>query len=561
MKDIIVSDFLIIRTSTQKRFNRHLINHHSNTLEEKRFEAINELKAVCDNRNFLTGIVFSTEHLYESYEKYFLNADSTNLNKKQRQTIRSLLLYYTRAAYNSTPFNFFTEISQYHLTDETQNGVLNESIYTEPNIFFIRHVFDFIHSNIERFPAVRLKLNESIIEIDDQIEYYYPSVNDITFNKLKKNALVDEFLRIMSLNQTLLFSDLMQKIQAVFSNSDDEITQLIKRFLDLGLLKIHPGFNPLTSDNKLDELTCFLSEIENENEDLSGLIESVKFMKTISESIQNFDSPDLINRKLNSVCNDLLNFFKATANKYGLDNYVFPFKKYNLLYADKIVQKENLTISKDQLKKQLLRIDKMLWKLPVYDTNTVKRKNYFEFFKKTFTGFSKVSLKEFYLKFHKFIEESEAYYQVLIEPVSESKRNFSKELKNILNQLLSESENQSVSLNISDVPMAKNPYSDFLNLKSSHCVYYSLTNENKMALHSISSGYGRAESRFLPILNPDVANNLLKHNLETCSPDIPVEISDYSFFNANLHAELADYEIEVSQGHSYSNKTKKNSLK
>jgi hypothetical protein len=544
-----VVPYLITRTSTQKRID-------SSNSRNTAIKSINEL---CKNSFFLNAIIFSTDYLFESIKKYLPN-DSSSIKKKERQTIKSILNIHSRATYDCTPFNTFTEISISKLKKIKQptfqkNHKQEYFIINEVNLQLIRYILDYISKNIEKFNNISIEVNTNFWLKQNTLNFVTPDQKEIAINSILNTNEIQEIITFINKNKTIKFHEVLSYCVISFNEKTEDVIIFLKELIKLGVLRIRKNYNVL-QPSRLENTIKLLKSIQNESNSLQCLIVPLSKLESLMLNLSLDSNLSFVYEELKEINSKIKLYYIKHCEIQESD---YPFKHYNLIYQD-LINKSVHNFDYNQAFKLATTIENYISKLNFPSLQQLELESMRGYYLKNFKERKKVLVLEFYLLYSNSDEVKLEYKTNLIKAAC-----FKTKYTQLIEDVFKTKIQETYHLGIIHLKLEELPYLSFdecLDLKeqsNSQSVYFSVK-DKEFLIHTFLSGYGRAESRFLNFFDnkiKDIYKTMnTKHNLGRKT----MEFSDFSFFNANLHSELCIAELDLKQEHTYFKDSKKISL-
>lgn len=503
---------------------------------------------------FLHGVIYSSDFLFDATINYLCTEKARP--KKVRQTENGLVKFYNRANYDSTPLNTFTEIKLFEYSPNEYSQSRNNFIFVQPNLFLFQFILDLFRENPEHFQCIRYIVNKSIVSRNDVLRFFSPIRNEIGITTINERFILDIF-KLLREEDFISFSELKKLIQHQFDLDEESVLKLLKTLIFNGFFVFSDAPNLLTSKNKCLVFIEFLNSQMREERNIyfTELIVILNDLNRFIESYTLDSNLMLINNELKRIYSLFSTYFERLSEEIKISSLYFPFKKYNIVYVD-LVDLEPGQLQIKDFDVMLQDIQGLIDCFYFPSEFTLIQGLMKEFFQKTYTNESNVDLIKFYLDFFSDLEDDSERLKImknqrLIE-FEKFELGLRKVLEDYIEQVGVNPEDSFISLK--EINFLKR---NFSNLRNSHSLYFNIIDNGTISINSISDGYGRAESRFIQYFDQKYQDLLCELNRGNHNNHKVFELSDYNFFNANLHNNLAPYEIDYQLNHYYSNTTKK----
>lgn len=506
---------------------------------------------------FLHGIIYSSDFLFDAIIKYLSNEKTRK--KKFKQTRRGVMKFYNRAKYDSTPLSTFTEIKLFELGIKKNLKSKRTKIFVEPNLFLFQFILDFFREYPEHFCGMKYCINKTTLAHNNELRFISSIKNEIGITLTSEEILVHtyEFFKSKS---AINFKDLKIWFQEEFQAPEHKAVNLLKLLISNGFFILSDRPNLLTENNKCEAFINFLKE-QLVDEGTNHISELIDILNNLDELIKKYsleiDIND-VNEKLKVIMTLFNHYFLKLEKCLKIEAINFPFKNYNLIYIDLVDEStEGIEIKDFDLK--INAVQDFIENFYIPSEWGELQRLIDQFYKKNYGDNNKVQFIDFYLKFFAYFEREAHFIDLFKNEKSEKIEVFEHEMKNSLKKFI-EQEKMSFEkkyINLEGILLKK-----YCNdkRKHSHSLYFNLIGDDLISINTISDGYGRAESRFIKYYEKKYQN--VFHNLTNNhhQNETVFELSDYNFFNANLHTNLASSEIDYHLNHYYSEDTYKINL-
>ncbi len=509
-----------------------------------------QLQQLAAQPAFQQGILLSSRSFLQRLQAY-LTKSPESFRKKERQTERSLLQYLSRAAAKCSPFSSFGLLGSW--PSESRELPLSR-IWLNNHI--LAHWMELVAAYPPFFQQFAIELNPSIYRSNDEFVFLVNSRNIESVQRIKADEVVACLYRLMQ-QSSFVFKELIDAALQAIDTTAEDLEAFVRQLIGYGFLQwqwpvsgsdaswIHAFQNMLKSMERDDLL-----------DDLLGLADRLEEMAAL------YPTKGLIERKamLDEMANQLHHFSRQFLSQLaeidqGRHSNDGAFKKFQpqpfQLRTEQLVFEDCTTslhqpFTIDQLQPLLESIQKALpLVVPLYGTSLMRQLS--GFYALQFAKREEVPLLEFY----------EQYYQWTHERESEKDEALERLQLNWLDFMASrvDADDTSVYLKVSDLEQAYAALS-FAAAGSAEkpgamaCLLQPFMAEGQMRayLDACFQGYGRMWSRFFPLFPDQITQAQRQWNQPPGRQLLWAENRDASFFNANIHPALMDYEIGIPGG-------------
>lgn len=523
-----------------------------------------KIKLHLNNATLLQGIGMSSHVFFNSALNYF-DSDGVISYKSEKNIIKSLFVYLTRATCKTSPFSTFTVIflgeNSYEIDLIKVSANKDEfqiSSKYRVNNHFLAYLKKYLVYHIEARYYLLLRLNPTI-KVDGKSLKYIMNIDN--FESLQELE-IDEFLftllnDVFHSNNCIVYNDLINIIINSYEIERSVISKYIDDLIRVGLIEF---FIPISGSNP-DWLNLFARYLDNVRlkTNHSDLISLSNLLKEVQIVLQKLRTSDYIenNRFIKELYERVSSFFYSTSsnskvladldvkpNSFYLSDSLsdFKVKAESFIYEDSYMKIKSF-INYSKFKDWSSLVSVLFSYLSDFDFNRYKRSSFYDFFVKNYSINDKIPLLDFYQNLLK----SEGKNILFNNPsLTNLFGDFSKRLDKVLKDYSPEPGNPIIFDEFilkkyfakSTVTTSLGFFAQFINVNQNRFIGY---------LSSFFPGYGKMSSRFLHLFDTDVYRKFVKENMLLQPSDtVFVENSDNSYFNANLHPLLFEYEISAS---------------
>ena len=511
--------------------------------------------ALADDDNFKSGLLLSSSILFAQLEN-ISKKDVAQFKKKDYQIVNGLLKYYSRMLCKTALFSRFGTFSLARtapIGDELcafDYAAGKNDLLSFPKINL--KVFEWLQLVLQNHVACRkqlyLALNNSLT-VQEDVYFFLKNKHGVSIiQRLEKHALVELLLRFLETKTKVSLQDVLVFFEHNVDADEQTLMAYINQLIDIGLLEL--GTNISSQDEKwMPKLIAILDNPKVHKSILAEkIIETLRAMLLAEEKYTNSNLAEKVAliKTIYLQLNGLADFLQKE-NKIDATLAVFPLKKHAIFYEDckadfsckinaKIISevKDNLT--------------KLCQVVPHFPIGNFNQEQMATFFMQHYQKGASVNFMDFYFAYHNFVKaqklsvQQHTYFEAW-------KKNVRAYFENKL-----DGREEEIHLNTEDLwrvheksglnnaeCTAKQSYSFFLQFYKKNGTYQAVVN-------NIFTGYGKMFGRFLHML-PDELTEALGSSLKKKFPDAqPIEIVEQTFFNANIHPNLAGREVILPGG-------------
>lgn len=588
---------LMDKASEQNAVIKNLFYKESGEVQTLFSTAIN-------NDNFLSGLILASNDLLSSAEKYLCseNVGST----KMRQVELGLMKYFSRMVTKTSPFSRFTNISF------VKSGPVGEVMDSPPSQreSFIRlnnYTLKYLKTLLIRYRPFYinsgLKLNISIKK-DDQtgkLNYLVNAHNSEAFNEIDYSSLTELLLDVFSENKDITFGGLLDLLYENIDADKRSIEDFILRTIELGIVEFNFEVNP-KDVNWLANLAVYVKKMGAEDMTMQQLATSLEKLEV---EVTNYSgSVEYITRRncLNAIHKGFYDIYLSLHKDCGLPNWerqimadiaegnkitqknkdlsrsnskkdndkellmtestLFYLNKERIIYEDTVLHKKMVFPESvaSRLNELLTRLNQCMDIMPAF--HDIKFK-YQLFFKKSYGEDGQVTLLEFYDRYNRMEKSGElgALFQ------GNEKQSWDNAISSKWSEKLFElfsskdiDDNNSIDISsreLMDVRNAIRTENTRQERSLSYSAFVQVTAEQgKIGENSLfvlnsppTHGYGKFFSRFLYYAPAKILKHVINDNKLLAGDEMFCEGNDNSYFNANIHPQLTEYELSTPGAH------------
>ncbi len=526
---------------------RHQMDTHQNHFVKAYHTQLAQLrtqfKTVVTQPTFQQGLLFASHSTFNRLQSY-LNKPLAQHRKKELQTELSLWQYYSRMLTKTSPFSSFTRLSVANFSDGNQ-GKIKVSL----NNLVLAHFQELLQKEPSFFPFLNLRLNPSLELTQAHFVFILNTRNIESIQEMERTDLLDFFYEHLAQKTNLgTFQGLTSELIEVLEADQATVQQFLLQLISYGFLEWDWGISG-TDPNYLSHFIAKLAMLKF----LPIAAELHQILSDIEKKNTLFPSLELTARK--QVQNDAYENLKAFSTKLKAqlptteaqegDSFqqfevtAFFLRKEQIFYEDISVETVS-TVSQEAVEKLLFPLKDLLRKSTKYFAGKMKMAIH-DFFKTLDLPTGEISLLAFYRGFYQAYSLKDLVGNTIF-PIAEStwKASFEK--------FLHYEEDGSIQI---DLAYVAEPAESAQVLPMGALIQtFETDGELSLVLNASFLGFHKYFGRFFHLFPPDVVAaartwNQAKH----ASEKLLVENRDASYYNANVHPPLVEWEISAQGSH------------
>lgn len=528
-------------------------------LYEKEFhKKRHNLYQLIQNPLLKNGLVLSSTDLLSAIDKPILELVG-RYNKKSKQIEVGILKYLTRSSFKPTPFSSFTQLTdvktrttedrsrfiKFEKKKEVKNSVrINNYIFKQLKVILLNNEDIYFHLPVALNPSIKYDENKNLFKFlinKDNFEFF----RDLTANDVIQ--LLIEYIDA----QNCTFKDVVDFCNNQIDATKEEIKKYIKDLISIGLFeyKVHASG---TDIDWISKLQCQIKSIPESTvrvKILELLTHLESFRLKFEESFTNVnkrlvilnETYEVFNREYGNLYHDI--FPKTKEVKEEL-SFIW---KERIFFEDTTNQSE-VEINSTLLKPFIVLADDLIKYSFLVAPKTFKQKELFDFFKHTYNKQS-ISLLNVYEQYYKHLKKEKS-------EVKSNKENSENRSKVVFEAPINDLNDFVIDINedIVNFKIKKSVSLPEIPKNYSSSMFFQLIEGNdgkkKVVVNGLGYGYGQMSSRFLGLFDDDFTAEIRAKNKRLGGNNsLYAEVNDASYFNANLHPPLFDYECKIPGGH------------
>jgi len=532
-------------------FHENFTHAHQQFLEEQ----FKQLYQEANQEDLLKGMSLSSHSLFQRLLD-LKKKPAHSFRKKEKQTLRSLWTYLSRIVYKVSPFSTFTQLAIY---DAFQSNRLERADLPKASNVQLNHtLFAYLQELLAHYPPfyqhLSLRLNSSL-ELGASYRFLLNSRNVESLQTLEKDPVVDLIIAVLNGQQSALsFLSLLEQMSKAIDAPSDLLVAYLYQLVQLGLLEWHwpvSGMNPFWADQLLD----FLPKTSDDDllTDLSNLLKRLMWGRSLLgqvPSIQRVNIQKECCKQVKLFWEHYQHHLPETEKEWKegeafqrISSRAFVFKPENLFFED-CRHSTKIDLNHSDLFKQCQLLDDLLQLLAPLQEDQLSF-DLTTLYQKQFAAAPALSLLQFYQAYQQF--EASIDYQAYRQKFEQVRKLWKMELTTFLSK-----QDNCVNLNLADLkriaalhPAEQTDKTDLPLALGCLLKVWGKAEQPQVFVDTCFPGYGKMLGRFLPLFDEDCTRQIRDWNKSMQEGDLFVEISDASYFNANVHPPLLAYEMRM----------------
>mgnify|MGYP000899610632 CR=1 FL=1 len=547
------------------------------------------LYSLAENEKLRKGLLLSSNSLLSNIDTYLLSGRGER-NKKTQQAETGLLKYVTRMYAKTSPFSTFTSLAAGRLSENDACTLVPEEGETGGIVSHIRlnnYLYAYLKELLIRVPEVSVhlpvRLNPSVRKDGENYCFLTNHHNTESFQRIPLHPLrelitelihtADKPVSVRQLSGILV----QEHLDASLEEAGDYLLQLLGYgFLEwnIPVSGTDPDWDISLSrffrDSGIDqpvvrELTDLLGQMRKAAEEYAEA--SPEQRKGIqAETYQAFRSycTQMLDRlKEDVVAKDVTDTGDAAFRK--ITSLDFQYTPEHLFYED-TTWKQPFQIAGPRVRPLIGQLEKLLHTLKRFEVQRRGKERMYRYFLQKYGKEDTIPLLTFYESYCKDVEiPARNKHTGSIEGLNEAAEQRDR-MNEVWSRYLAEhavvrSPDSFHEVHIRQEDLAEadrlfpDKYSDreATSLGAFLQLYEDKTDEGspivKAVVNATFPGYGKLTGRFLHLFPAEITEQLRIWNSRIGAGSLMAENTDASYFNANLHPPLLEYEIAVPEGH------------
>ncbi len=512
------------------------------------------LQELSSHPHLQNGLIFSAPNILARIAKY-QTQEPKKFRKKAFQTERAVMRYLARITTKTSPFSTFNQIGAIRLSDSDTVFEAGKSEGIQSHLRLNNYLFSYLKNLIFTHSSTRtqlkLVLNSTLEKKGNEYVFLTNSNNIEAFQHLENHPVIELIVGFLQENKLAVFQTIIEYLETIIDAKSDELETYVFQLFEIGLLEFDIGVSGMQADWH-SHFIDFLKKLPYQN-DL--ILDMQKMLVELNHDIKNYPNYSTFTRlkTIENALENVANHFEKHQIKTDQSNQGifkkhlltdFNFTTSNLFYED-----SSIKLSAKMSKKAVDNFAQKLQKLRAYLANihgqSKSEEAVLDFFKLKYLPTDRISLLQFYQdytiwKVEQRTEKEEDQqlnmiknWQKALGHVIQSKIN-----SNEIRLTYDEIEQQSIRSNTEIQEFSAAVFVQFFKNKNGALQGF---------INASLPGFGKYFSRFLHLIDKEIAEELRLENA-IAKDIIHAEISDASYFNANIHPVLMPFEITTPNG-------------
>lgn len=552
----------IAESNQETHYQQHLSNSHRH------------LQQLAGNPLLQNGLLLSSPVLYSQLPDY-ISKDPKDFGPKEWRLIFSLLRYLTRMTFKTSPFSSFTYTGQAQFIDP-HNAIFdsaNPSIRS--GIRLHNGLFEYIKSILNQHPVLNeyllVRLNNTVRLEENKLSFLFNHHNIESFQKLPAVGLQRYILEQLRTAGTsnMTFSALIQKLEPVVAPADRrQLKKHLMQLVDTGFLELSTDISAM-DHHWSQALLRFLSATSCDHPDLKLLVQLLENLDKVQAAypeanvMQRKELLEVAEKEVNSSLKQLQAETGAAGTAITAISATAPFKKTNpgpLHFSGRqLIYEDCYTDTTDRLSEAAVRqfiekTDTLLQYLRPMEAMAPEREKMLSFFKQHYPVRASVNILDFYFDYYSNVKKQE---KEAAPPQLTNSGPWIENLDRHLKEIVVPGQDiLDLDAHFFDaMSQAQNGHQKTGYSRGVFVQFYPESGDKASestligVINAVLPGMGKVSGRFLHLFPPAMSDSIRSHN-ERLHPDLlKAELSDGSFFNANIHPPLLFQECSLSDEH------------
>lgn len=517
------------------------------------------LKKLSQHPSFENGIILSSTVLAESSKRYL----SPNANRKREaKTELGLTSYISRIITKTSPFSSFTNLGLARIHEG--KGPVNFKIFQELkskislNNYLLKSIISILKQSQLLYKDMPVVLNQTIDLKEDKLIFITNSNNSEAFQTINNNELISVLRNIFQQNPKLTINKISAIIADEFELDKNSLHAFLSQLMTFGFLEF--DLNVSGADEKwVDKLLQMLEGIPEVNGFYNILRNSFAKIE-IHRSLYEDADPDRRIKILSDLNHDVSELFEHLKNLYLAPvqsensheqensesselfrhhNPIYMGLKREKLIFEDTLRKSEILINDKAVSEIVSKLDRFMDNFHFLNPHKKDQERIKALYKKNYPGLEHVPLLDFYSEYQKNKDD----YPKATQQPQEFFEGFQKKIFSLINDMkLMDPHliNFNTAAFLSDAPDTKAcSIGAFLQF------FINKNNELGCIVNGIFVGHNKLFGRFITLFDEPTQTDILAWSRESDDSDILAENCDSTYFNANIHPELLNYEINM----------------
>jgi len=541
------------------------------------------LRELSSDELFLKGIRLSSRDLFDQMTQY-TTVPIENLTSKHLKIEYSILRYLTRMYFKTSPFSTFTHVGLGNICPSTTPLRLPSEFRIKSCIRLNNRMFDHIKNLLSAHPEINdlifIIFNPTITLKGQKVSFLINFHNLESFQTIEGNPVILRLLEIRDNNhQSICLKEIVEELGNEIDATKTDIKNYLLNLIEIGFLEFDFQVSAISPDWD----TALIEQLKTNDPAPPLLDKTIQVLGSQKANCVSYESAGISQRnkilqEMFSECQTLFDDFVEPLGLRGIDKQVYKkehqkkfdtnsFKRLpyllSTLSTENIIYEDSFTpevgsVDERSLKVIIEKIIELGKFLAPLNNNSYQRKRISRFFTENYQIEQEVDLLDFYRDYYTVENQKRKLnLQEQSDDRGSSEDDFNVQYNKWFS-ILKESLKSIVNAETGQLFLTKelfhglqiNNYgSPIQTSRAMFAQLYVERNRLKAVVNNVFLGMGRASGRFLHLFDQEVTEKQRVLNNSLSNGHLLMELSDGSFFNANLHPPLLPYELKIPNGH------------
>jgi len=523
---------------------------HQQQLQE--FEALYAQKLLADREalqalsaspQLQNGLLFSSASLIDRIRS-FQQCPAAAFRKKERQTQQTVLQYLSRIVFKTSPFSSFCGLALKDLNRVGEKPGQKDRLL-QLNNYLLAHLQERLEETPAFYRQLHIRRNSGIQQQETSYAFLLNSRNAESVQILERDELLDLIFDLT--NSSCIFTQMLISLQDQINSSLQEIEEWLIGLVKVGFLEWQWPFSILSLD--ADRQLFRLLQQHSDDQALKTLGQQLEQLIQWKDEFSTAAFPQ--RKKLLDQAAGLLAEMKSAMpageeppsadhfHKFG--SHPLALSREKIFYED-VRLTASFEIGKDELTPFAATLHKLATLIHPIQYSRINDQIQ-DCFTTHFADQQTVGLLDFYQAYHRYQPPATSPQKTAIEALREQ---WKAQLSNQF-QLNSNGELHLKLAQLATLPKGTIPATTQWATSNAALLQFDKQGDQWLAYtDACITGYGKHFARFLTLFSPEYTELIRESNRSTDPNILHLELCDNSFFNANQHPSLCDYELSLS---------------
>jgi|GEM_PF-5080648 len=531
------------------------------------------LKEIASLPAFKNGIILSSSILTDSAKRYLTGQSS---KKRDSKTEIGLISYISRIAAKTSPFSSFTNLTHGRIEDiETPiNFKVHNRIKSKVSLnnTLLKSIIGIIKRSSVLSQNIPIVLNQTLQVEKGVLTYITNSNNSEAIQTIQQNPFLKSLIKLLVADGIKTLKSVCEKLAEDHKLENESVAIFLKQLLNLGLIEFDfntSGADEYWVDNLLSmfegipEIDSFYEKLR----DYFSKIDAIRLEYEISSPEIRQDLLKTLSSEVNSLFDFLKEFCLEKEEVEGekkedekseqeksetekpedhvdssevfrhRDPIQLKFVPQRIIFEDTLIESD-IAISRQAVSDITNKIELFLSNLKALNPYRKEQGNIKDFYKENYSASAEVPLIEFYKNYKKNKSENETK-----DLNSVSYLWFQNKVCDLIDQM-DDPEKEVFNFDTKDLF----PAVEIKRNSSSGSFLQFFVNDKKQlscVVNGVFLGHNKYFGRFITLFDKTVQTDVLSWSREDWHSELLIENCDSTYFNANIHPPLLNYEINM----------------